>query len=98
MPIALRALTRQYRVGFLKEKQGPSPPKKTQGLIQDFHLGGGGVCAKYCVRERTLRARNPKSVRQGSRARLSSGVARIFQWGGGGGGGTGAPWVFVGGH
>ena len=35
----------------------------TQGRIQDFHLGGGGT--KDYMRERTLRARNPKSLSAG---------------------------------
>ena len=44
-----------------------------QGRIQDFHLGGG---TKDYIRERTLRARNPKSLSAGIQA--GPGSSRVF--------------------
>ena len=49
-----------------------------QGRIQDFHLGGGGGAKDY-MRERTLRAQNPKSLLAGIQGPLKGpGSSRVF--------------------
>ena len=50
-----------------------------QGRIQDFHLGGGGEGAKDYMRNRTLRARNPKSLSAGIQGPLKGpGGSSVF--------------------
>ena len=53
-----------FECSFPKSELTQTQGNSVQGWIQDFHLKGRGGAKDY-MRERTLRARNPKSLSAG---------------------------------